>query len=205
MTNLAERPNSPRGDRRREQLVEAGLALLSEHGWPGVTARAVAERAGTNPGLIHYHFGGLPGLHAAIFRRGTDLLVNPLVDELLAAEDERTALAAIRALLPRTGDAEPAPRLAAELIIGATRDPALGAMLRDELRQARQRLADRLRALHPGRPAAQAIGIATLAVAAIDGLMLHQMIDGELPTDEALAVAESLLPGEDPATTPGRG
>ena len=77
MTNLADRPNSARGDRRREQLVETGIALLDEQGWPGVTTRAVAERAGTNPGLIHYHFGGLPGLHAAIFRRATDLVVNP--------------------------------------------------------------------------------------------------------------------------------
>ncbi|GAA1761602.1 TetR/AcrR family transcriptional regulator [Nonomuraea bangladeshensis] len=176
--------------------METGLALLSEHGWPGVTARAVAERAGTNPGLIHYHFGGLPGLHAAIFRRGTDLLVNPLVDELLTAGGERAALASIRTLLPRTAGDEPASRLAAELIIGATRDPALGAVLRDELRQARQQIADRLRALHPGWSAGQALGVATLTVASIDGLMLHRMIDGELPTGEALDVAERLLPGD---------
>ncbi|MEV4567796.1 TetR/AcrR family transcriptional regulator [Nonomuraea sp. NPDC049419] len=217
MTNLVDRPKSSRGDRRREQLVEAGLALLSEHGWPGITARAVAERAGTNPGLIHYHFGGLPGLHAAIFRRGTDLLVNPLVDELLAAKDERAALDAVRMLLPRTAadelayrpaaDGVPASgpaagdedgsRLAAELIIGATRDPALGAMLRDELRRARQHIADRLRALHPGWAAGHAAGVATLVVAAIDGLMLHRMIDGELPVGEALEVAEGLLPVEE--------
>ncbi|MEO3798209.1 TetR/AcrR family transcriptional regulator [Nonomuraea sp. B10E15] len=197
MTNLAERPNSARGDRRREQLVETGLALLSEHGWPGVTARAVAERAGTNPGLIHYHFGGLPGLHAAIFRRGTDLLVKPLVDELLAAGDERAALDSIRTLLPRTTDDEPASRLAAELIIGATRDAVLGAVLRDELRQVRQQIADQLRALHPGWSAGQALGVATLTVAAIDGLMLHCMIDGDLPTSEALDVAERLLPEEE--------
>ncbi|NUR91229.1 MAG: TetR family transcriptional regulator, partial [Nonomuraea sp.] len=116
MTNLAEQPTSARGDRRREQLVETGVALLGEHGWPGVTARAIAERAGTNPGLIHYHFGGLPGLHAAIFRRATDLLINPLVEELLGAGDERAALSMIRTLLPATPADVPSSRLAAELI-----------------------------------------------------------------------------------------
>ncbi len=176
--------------------MEAGIALLSEQGWPGVTARAVAERAGTNPGLIHYHFGGLPGLHAAIFRRATDQLVNPLVEQLLGAGDERAALATVRTLLPRTPGDEPASRLAAELITGATRDPALGAVLRDELRRARRQIADRLGLLHPGWSPAESIGIATLIVAAIDGLMLHHMIDGELPVDEALAVTERLLPGE---------
>ncbi|MEO3885479.1 TetR/AcrR family transcriptional regulator [Nonomuraea sp. B5E05] len=65
MTNLADRPNLPRGDRRREQLVAAGIAVLRDDGWQGVTTRAVAQRAGTNPGLIHYHFGGLAGLRSA--------------------------------------------------------------------------------------------------------------------------------------------
>ncbi|MGW0486336.1 TetR/AcrR family transcriptional regulator [Nonomuraea sp. NPDC003214] len=104
MTNLADRPNSIRGDWQREQVVETGLTLLGEHQRPGVTACTVAERAGTSPSLIHYHFGGLPGLHTAISRRGTDLLVSPLIDE-------RAAPAPIRGLLlAATGDE---PRLAA--------------------------------------------------------------------------------------------
>ncbi|MFG1616104.1 TetR/AcrR family transcriptional regulator [Nonomuraea wenchangensis] len=174
--------------------METGVALLREHGWPGVTTRAVAERAGTNPGLIHYHFGGLPGLHAAIFRRATDLIVNPLVTELLSAGDERAALAVVRALLPATTGDEPTTRLAAELIAGATRDPALGAVLRDELRRARTQLAERLERLHPRWPPGRSAGVATLVVAALDGLMLHYMIDGELPVDEVLSAVECLMP-----------
>ncbi|MFC4117960.1 TetR/AcrR family transcriptional regulator [Nonomuraea zeae] len=193
MTNLADRPNSVRGDRRREQLVETGIALLREHGWPGVTTRAVAERAGTNAGLIHYHFGGLPGLHAAIFRRATDLIINPMVAELLSAGDERAALAMMRGMMPRMSGDQQTARLAAELIVGATRDPALGEVLRDELRQARSQIADRLARLHPGWSPGQAQGAAALIVAAIDGLMLHHLIDGDLPVDEALAAAEELL------------
>ncbi|NUP76882.1 MAG: TetR/AcrR family transcriptional regulator [Nonomuraea sp.] len=198
MTNLADRPNSPRGDRRREQLVETGVALLREHGWPGVTTRAVAERAGTNPGLIHYHFGGLPGLHEAIFRRATDLIVEPLVTELLNAEDERAALALMRHLTPATTGDDRATRLAAELITGATRDPALGTVLRDELRRARAGIAARLGQLRPGWSPARLDGVATLVAATIDGLMLHHMIDPDLPVGEALSAVEALLEEETP-------
>ncbi|WP_329096059.1 TetR family transcriptional regulator [Actinomadura citrea] len=195
MTNLADRPNSARGDRRRRQLVDAGIALLDLEGWPGVSTRAVAERAGTNPGLIHYHFGGLAGLHAAIFRQATDLIVGPMVAELLAAPDERAALETMRNLLAQAPADEPGSRLAAELIVGAMRDPALGAVLRDELRQARARIADRLRALHPDWPRGRLSGAATLITAAIDGVMLHYMIDGDLPVGDALSAASDLLEG----------
>ncbi|NUR92187.1 MAG: TetR/AcrR family transcriptional regulator, partial [Nonomuraea sp.] len=68
--------------------------------------------------------------------------------------------------------------------------------LRDGLREARGQLATRLDQLHPGWPPGRSLGVATVIVAAIDGLMLHHMIDGELPVDEALAAAELLLPGE---------
>ncbi|MBB6399390.1 AcrR family transcriptional regulator [Actinomadura coerulea] len=195
MTNLAGRPNSPRGDRRRRELVDAGTALLSLEGWPGVSTRAVAERAGTNPGLIHYHFGGLAGLHAAIFRHAVDLIVGPMVAELLAAPDERAALEAMRGLLVPAPAGEPGSRLAAELIVGAMRDPALGAVLREELRLARERIADRLAALHPDWPRGRLSGAATLITAAIDGVMLHYMIDGELPVGDALSAAADLLEG----------
>jgi AcrR family transcriptional regulator len=193
MSNLADRPNSARGDRRREQLVAAGVAVLGESGWPGVTTRAVAERAGTHAGLIHYHFGGLAGLHAAIFRQATALIVDPLVAELLDAPDERAALASMRRMLSQAPGGERAARLPAELIMGAMRDPALGAVLLDELRRARARIADRLRALRPGWSPERLTGVATLVTASIDGLMLHRMIDDELPAGAALSAVEALL------------
>ncbi|MFI6595987.1 TetR/AcrR family transcriptional regulator [Nonomuraea sp. NPDC050536] len=193
MTNLVDRPSSPRGDRRREQLVEAGVDLLCENGWPAVTTRAVAERAGTNPGLIHYHFGGLPGLHAAIAGRAGDLVIGPVVSTFADALDQGVAVATMRALLPHTTDDERAMRLAVELIAGATRDPALGEVLKDQLRQVRTEFAQRLRRLHPTWPARRPDGVATLVTALIDGLVLHYMVDPALPLDDAFAVLRDLL------------
>ncbi|MBB5084558.1 TetR/AcrR family transcriptional regulator [Nonomuraea endophytica] len=171
----------------------AGIALLTEHGWPAVTTRGVAERAGTNPGLIHYHFGGLPGLHAAIARAAGELVIGPLVTELLGAVDARAALGRIRDMLGETTGDERATRLAVEVIAGAARDPALGEVLREQLRQARGQIGEALGRMHPEWPAERRAGVAVLVTAAVDGLMLHYLLDPGLPVGQAVSAAEGLL------------
>jgi len=46
----------------RRLLVEAAVATLKEDGYAGASARAIAERAGSNQGLIFYHFGSVANL-----------------------------------------------------------------------------------------------------------------------------------------------
>ncbi|GLY68106.1 hypothetical protein Atai01_47250 [Amycolatopsis taiwanensis] len=167
--------------------------MLAEGGWPAVTTRAVAERADANVGLIHYHFGGLPGLHAAIARRAGDEVIGPVVEALLAAPDAKDALATLRRLLPATTGDDRVLRLAVELMAGAGRDPALGQALRDGLREARGRLAGRLGELYPRWPPARCTGAATVITALVDGLMLHYLLDGELPAEQALATLGELI------------
>ena len=43
-------------------LVEAAVETLKEDGFVGASARAIAERAGSNQGLIFYHFGSVTNL-----------------------------------------------------------------------------------------------------------------------------------------------
>lgn len=195
MTNLVGPPISARGQRRREQLAEAGVALLAEGGWPAVTTRAVAGRAGANVALIHYHFGGLPGLHAAIARRAAGEVLTPIVDLLVAAAGPADALETLRRLLPATTGNDRALRLVVELVAGAGRDPALGQALRGALREARARLAGRLGELYPHWPHGRRTGAATVALALLDGLMLHYLLDRELPASEALAALDALIAG----------
>lgn len=167
--------------------------MLADGGWPAVTTRAVAVRAGTNIGLIHYHFGGLPGLHSAIARKAGDEVITPVVDALLEAQDPNAALDTVRELVPATtGDGRTA-RLAVELMAGALRDPALGKVVRDGLRQARARICERLGELHPSWPEARRTGAATVVAALLDGLMLHRLLDASLPLDEALAALGDLI------------
>jgi AcrR family transcriptional regulator len=175
--------------------VEAGVALLAEGGWPAVTTRAVAGRADANVALIHYHFGGLPGLHAAIAQRAAGEVLTPIVDELVAAAGPADALETLRRLLPATTGNDRVLRLVVELVAGAGRDPALGQALRGALRRARVRLAERLGELYPRWPQERRTGAATVALALLDGLMLHQVLDGELPAGEALAALDALNAG----------
>ena len=53
---------SPRSAETRRRLVEAALETLKAEGYAGASARAIAERAGSNQGLIFYHFGSVTNL-----------------------------------------------------------------------------------------------------------------------------------------------
>lgn len=51
----------------RELILQAALKILALDGFSSLTARNVAEEAGTNLALINYHFGGKQGLLLAIY------------------------------------------------------------------------------------------------------------------------------------------
>lgn len=172
--------------------MEAGVALLAEGGWPAVTTRAVAGRAGANVALIHYHFGGLPALHAAIAHRAAGEVLTPIVDVLVAAAGPADAVETLRRLLPATTGNDRVLRLVVELVAGAGRDPVLGQALQEALRTARARLAERLGELYPRWTPERRSGVATVALALLDGLMLHYLLDRELPAREALAALHAL-------------
>jgi DNA-binding transcriptional regulator YbjK len=57
--------STPKGERRRQALVEAAAALLAEGGFDAVRHRAVAERAGLPLASTTYYFGSLDDLVAA--------------------------------------------------------------------------------------------------------------------------------------------
>lgn len=54
--------DSSRSAGTRKQLVEAAVETLKAEGYAGTSARAIAERAGVNQGLIFYHFGSVADL-----------------------------------------------------------------------------------------------------------------------------------------------
>jgi AcrR family transcriptional regulator len=53
-------PRDP--EQTRRALVDAALETLTEEGFAGTTARAIAGRAGVNQALVFYHFGGVDNL-----------------------------------------------------------------------------------------------------------------------------------------------
>jgi AcrR family transcriptional regulator len=54
--------DSSRSSATRTKLVDAAIETLKGEGYAGTSARAIAERAGLNQGLIFYHFGSVANL-----------------------------------------------------------------------------------------------------------------------------------------------
>ncbi len=53
---------SDRSAETRRQLVDAAVETLKVDGYVGASARAIAQQAGLNQGLIFYHFGSVANL-----------------------------------------------------------------------------------------------------------------------------------------------
>ena len=66
---------SPVRNKTAEALLDAAEVLLVEVGHAGVTTRAVAVRAGANPGLVHYYFGSVDELMLQVLERFTERLI----------------------------------------------------------------------------------------------------------------------------------
>lgn len=62
---------SPRGDETRTLILDTAEAMFVEHGFSGVTMRALTARAGVNLAAVNYHFGSKDQLLLEVFRRGS--------------------------------------------------------------------------------------------------------------------------------------
>lgn len=186
MAKLVDRAKSSRGQQTRDNLVDAALSLLAEGGWSTVSTRAVAARSGSNAGLIHYHFGGLPGLRLAVAEKAGEAAVGPIVATFLASSSITEALDAIEKGIANLTADERLVGLAVQLIAGASQDPELGAAFRQSLAEARTSIADWASEVRPDWSRDQCFGFAALVAALIDGLLLHRGLDENAPVRQAL-------------------
>jgi AcrR family transcriptional regulator len=110
----------------RRLLIEAAVATLKEDGYAGASARAIAERAGSNQGLIFYHFGSVANLLlAALDAVSADRLAQyQAAVEEVGSPAELVDVAA--AIFSQDLDAGYVTVLV-EMIAGASSTPGLGA------------------------------------------------------------------------------
>ncbi len=190
----------------RERLLTAAIELIAEAGWGGVTTRAVAERAGVNQALVHYHYRSVPGLLREAAYAAMSATFEPVMLRLVEAGDPVVALRGMFAGLAEIDPDAPESRAVVEAAVQAVRDPELGAQVRQMLAVCRQELARRLAAAQAeGRLAAGAEPAALAAALAglLDGLALHRLIDPEVDVGAASAAVLALL-GVGPVSLPGR-
>jgi AcrR family transcriptional regulator len=64
-----------RGDATKEQILEAAREVIRDGGYTGATMRAVADAAGVQLSLVHYHFGGKRQLLTALLEHENERLL----------------------------------------------------------------------------------------------------------------------------------
>jgi AcrR family transcriptional regulator len=205
MTKSRRRAADARGEATRRRISAAAVELVAELGWDAVTTRAVASRAGVNPALVHYHFGSMD----ALLREAVAAVIEQEIDRVavLLAEDPSLG-GALAGASDAIAHPDPAAAVLLEGMLRAARDPALSPVVVDRLRTLRQQTATRVsRAAAEGElpPDLPAEASGTLVAAALDGLLLHRIVDPSTDVAGARDVLVRLLSAPpDIARSPGR-
>ena len=112
------RPPQAEGVQGRELLLRAARELMIGKGFPRVTVREVAQRAGVGPALVNYYFGGKSDLFAAI------------IEQVVLEARER-----IEQATQRSGPVkERIHRFVQEIVAAMTADPYLARLLVEQVR-----------------------------------------------------------------------
>lgn len=174
-------------DARRDALIAAAVALVSEGGAAYATVRAIAERAGVTPGLIRHYFATKEALLRAAYTSVMDGMAQASLDVVATAPNRpeaRLALFVAASLRPPVVDPA-AMGLWAGFLHQMRRDPDMQETHETSYLHYRDRLQGLIAALP--RPATTA-GLRADAIACnavIDGLWL-----------EGSALPEAFSPGE---------
>src|SRR6187397_1098725 len=87
----------------RERIVEATVELMAEIGIDRVRTRAIAERAGVNPALVHYHFGSISALVMEAAEYALLQELGPSVDVFVSAATVQEGITAILEWIEQRG------------------------------------------------------------------------------------------------------
>ncbi|MDX3580722.1 TetR family transcriptional regulator [Streptomyces europaeiscabiei] len=191
--DAADPPKSRRPRKRlhygegREALLNAAVHVVARGGLRRLTYRAVAEEAGVTHGLVVHHFGSRDALieEALAHTIRTSLNTSDLEPGTGKVADFSTGLSEMVTADPDT------QAFQYELLLESRRRPELLPQIRelyDEYFDAAQRELGRM------LPAGADKALTRLVFAALDGLVLHQLVLGEpAVTDAALEELRSLL------------
>ena len=61
-------PEPPDPDTPKGQIFKAAIKLFSEHGYKGVSTRAIASEAGAKQVMVHYYFGSKESLYEKVLQ-----------------------------------------------------------------------------------------------------------------------------------------
>ncbi|MEU8638502.1 TetR/AcrR family transcriptional regulator [Amycolatopsis sp. NPDC048633] len=175
-------PAAARGEAVRRRLLAAALELVPERGWPAVSTRVLAERAGVTPSVVHYHFASVQALLVeAVLEamRGVAGEFEPMLEQARTPEE---AVDAVAGAVERYTGTDPMSLLVIEASLAATRDEALRRGIAEVLDGLRTRLGGWFRDHGVPDPDATAAVLA----ATVDGLLLHRALSPAPATSAAV-------------------
>jgi AcrR family transcriptional regulator len=188
------------GRSTRVLLLAAAGDLLREEGYAATSTRAVAERAGVQLSLVHYHFGSKRSLLLAVLEDLTERLLHRqqamFSDERSFAEQWRTACEYLREDI-RSGYV----RILWELWAAGLADPELAERWRATQRGWRELIEARLERLQAERGVELPMpprALATLIGSLFEGAeveILAGVLEDETPHLEALEACAALIEG----------
>ncbi|MER8401421.1 transcriptional regulator BetI [Mesorhizobium sp. M1348] len=179
-------------DYRRNELIDAAILSLAEHGLSDTTLATIAQQAGVSPGLVNHYFDGKEELLEATLRR----LISDQVSEMRRLiPPNPTAMQKLEAFIDvslRKEQLRPGSALAWRAFWShIPGHPRLGALQRTINRRFRSNILHSLRQLLPADEAEEVyLGLYALA----DGFWIRQFIDPESFTmDDARKVCRRYL------------
>ena len=182
--------------RTRQRILRATVALMAEIGIDRVRTRSIAERAGVNPALVHYHFGSVPAL---VLEAAEDALrreLGPSIDVLQSGATLKASLRAVLTWIERYGERTPGSTILAEAMVKATRDPAFRRWTKHASQRFRSAILERLEAARDAGELDANLDLtatAMLLAASLDGLLFHRLVDPTLDVMRAAAPLEAML------------
>lgn len=193
---------TPKGERRRQALIEAAAELMAEGGFDAVRHRAVAERAGVPLASTTYYFDSLDELIVAAAEHSAraELAAGRAALARLGgtAPDTATVVELVLTQLlgePRAGDDFHAVLLRYERLLATGRRPYLRPLVRELGGELDALLADVLSSC--GRPMSRAE--VDRLVALVDGTMVNALLEVEPdPRGAARAALTAELARSDP-------
>jgi DNA-binding transcriptional regulator YbjK len=162
---------------RREQLIEATIALLRRSGADGVTSRAIAAEAEAPLASIHYTFGSLDDLVITAFERLIDEVSVRIADGIDVAAGYGPCIIAVMDRVAGLLDDERYGVLLRDL--NPTSDKRVEALEERYYRLAHD-LIDAVASARGREPAVPRPQLARLIMAAIDGVVLQFAAGGDI-------------------------
>lgn len=164
---------------RREQLIEATIAVLRRSGADGVTTRAVAAEADAPLASIHYTFGSLDDLVVAAFERLIAEVSRHIADGLDVAAGYGPCIVAVMQRIAGLLNHERYGVLLHDL--NPTGDRRVEALEERYYRLAHD-LVDAIASAGGREPAMPRAQLARLIMAAVDGVVLQFAATGDIET-----------------------